>query len=104
MKIVIIGSLSKECIIKEAEKTFLEKGCSVVTPFDSEFQNLNLILIQTIYYNHIKKADLVVAIPKEIRYGDEYGSQEQKLIFGESTCYELAIAIENKKPIVYWYY
>lgn len=103
MKVVIIGSLKSKEKIKQAERAFLEMGCSVFTPFDNDQQSQSLVEIQRHYYTQIKTADLVVAIPKlDAWASDEPGTQTENMVFGESTCYEIAIATMNAIPIVYW--
>lgn len=101
MKVVIIGSLKSEEKIRQAERVFLNLGCAVVNPLDK--QDAPLVEIQQRYYNQIKSADLVVVIPKlDDWIEDEPGTQTKSLVFGESTCYEMAIATMNSIPIVYW--
>lgn len=103
MNVVIIGSLKSEEKIKQAEHVFSKMGCSVITPFDDDTQNLPLVNIQRRYYTQIKSADLVVVIPKLDAWADdEPGTQTKNMVFGESTCYEMAIALMNDIPIVYW--
>lgn len=101
MKVVIIGGLKSEEKIRQAERVFLNLGCTVVNPLDK--QDAPLVEIQQRYYNQIKSADLVVVIPKlDAWIEDEPGTQTKSLVFGESTCYEMAIATMNGIPIVYW--
>lgn len=101
MKVVIIGSLKSEEKIRQAESVFLNMGCTVVNPIYT--QDAPLVEIQQKYYEHIKSADLVVVIPKLDDWTkDEPGTQTKSMAFGESTCYEMAVAIMNGIPIVYW--
>lgn len=101
MKVVIIGSLKSEGKIRQAERVFLNLGCTVVNPLDK--QDAPLVEIQQRYYTQIKSADLVVVIPKLDAWPeDEPRTQTESLVFGESTCCEMAIAIMNGIPIVYW--
>lgn len=46
----------------------------------------------------------MVAIPKKVEYGDYCDLEASyKMEFGESTSYEMAIAIDYNKPILVWW-
>lgn len=104
MKVVVVGSLSRECDILECKHYFEKIGAEVVTPL--EYQNGSLYDIQVRYAEFINQADLIVAIPKNVERPDisecPYGFLD-KLGFGESTSYEIAMAITFGKRVVYWF-
>lgn len=105
MIVTIIGSLSCGEKIKEASDLFLEKDYFVQSPFDDNLKKMPLVLLQKEYLKRIEVSDLIVAIPKNLDYCDDpdsQNSQKECLSFGESTCYELAVAKHLRKPIVYW--
>lgn len=100
MVVTIIGSMTKK---KEMDKikAFLEKrGAIVNSPGDPELQKEPLVDIQGKWIEKIEKADLVVAIPKDVAL-TAYGDNKYILEFGESTSYEMAIARRFNKPILF---
>ena len=100
MVVTIIGSLTKK---KEMDKikAFLEKrGAIVNSPGDPELQKEPLVDIQGTWIEKIEKADLIVAIPKDVAL-TAYGDNKYILEFGESTSYEMAIARRFNKPIFF---
>lgn len=100
MVVTIIGSLTKK---KEMDKikAFLEKhGAIVNSPGDPELQKEPLVDIQGTWIEKIEKADLIVAIPKDVAL-TSHGDNKYILEFGESTSYEMAIARRFKKPILF---
>lgn len=101
MIITIIGSYSKIEEMNEC-KTYWERlGYKVNCPADPERKELPLITKQSDWIKKIEEADLVVAIPKEISIA--IGDQTTYIHkFGESTSYEMAIALRFKKQIVIW--
>lgn len=101
MIITIIGSLSKRTEMNECKEYFERFGHRVNTPNDPELQKKSLYEIQCSWIQAIKEADLVVAIPKMISLAQSAKSDEV-LEFGESTSYEMAIATEFEKRLIYW--
>ena len=100
MVVTIIGSLTKK---KEMDKikAFLEKrGAIVNSPGDPELQKEPLVDIQGTWIEKIEKADLIVAIPKDVAL-TAHGDNKYILEFGESTSYEMAIARRFNKPIFF---
>lgn len=100
MVVTIIGSLTKK---KEMDKikAFLEKrGAIVNSPGDPELQKEPLVDIQGTWIEKIEKADLIVAIPKDVAL-TSHGDNKYILEFGESTSYEMAIARRFNKPILF---
>lgn len=100
MVVTIIGSMTKK---KEMDKikAFLEKrGAIVNSPGDPELQKEPLVDIQGTWIEKIEKADLIVAIPKDVAL-TSHGDNKYILEFGESTSYEMAIARRFKKPILF---
>ena len=100
MVVTIIGSLTKK---KEMDKikAFLEKrGAIVNSPGDPELQKEPLVDIQGTWIEKIEKADLIVAIPKDVAL-TAHGGNKYILEFGESTSYEMAIARRFNKPIFF---
>ena len=100
MVVTIIGSLTKK---KEMDKikAFLEKrGAIVNSPGDPELQKEPLVEIQGTWIEKIEKADLIVAIPKDVAL-TAHGDNKYILEFGESTSYEMAIARRFNKPILF---
>ena len=100
MVVTIIGSLTKK---KEMDKikAFLEKrGAIVNSPGAPEIKKEPLVDIQGTWIEKIEKADLIVAIPKDVAL-TAYGDNKYILEFGESTSYEMAIARRFNKPILF---
>ena len=100
MIVTIIGSLTKKKEMDEV-KAFLEKcGAVVNSPGDPELQKEPLVDIQGTWIEKIEKADLIVAIPKDVALTAN-GDSKYILEFGESTSYEMAIARRFNKPILF---
>ena len=100
MIVTIIGSLRKKKEMDEI-KAFLEKcGAIVNSPGDPELQKKPLVDIQRTWIEKIGKADLIVAIPKDVAL-TAHGDNKYILEFGESTSYEMAIARRFNKPILF---
>ena len=100
MIVTIIGSLRKKKEMNEI-KAFLEKcGAIVNSPGDTELQKEPLVDIQGTWIEKIEKADLIVAIPKDVAL-TAHGDNKYILEFGESTSYEMAIARRFNKPILF---
>lgn len=101
MIITIIGSLSKSSSMKECRDYWKRFGHVVNCPCDDGRDKLPLIEKQSTWIDKIKESDLIVAIPKEIKtqYG---GSTVFSYEFGESTSYEMAIALKLNKQIIIW--
>lgn len=100
MVVTIIGSLTKK---KEMDKikAFLEKRGDIVnSPGDPELQKEPLVDIQETWIEKIEKADLIVAVPKDVALTVN-GDSKYILEFGESTSYEMAIARRFNKPILF---
>lgn len=100
MVVTIIGSMTKK---KEMDKikAFLEKrGAIVNSPGDPELQKDPLVDIQRTWIEKIEKADLIVAVPKDVALTAN-GDSKYILEFGESTSYEMAIARKFNKPILF---
>lgn len=102
MKIVICGStnVSMEEINMAAdyfEILFRETNINVeiITP---EINNMPIYKQQLQYVNDIRKADLVVIVPKRIYY-----EEDRSIIYiGDSTNYEMAIARSHIIPTIIW--
>ena len=100
MIVTIIGSLRKKKEMDEI-KAFWERCVAVVnSPGDPELQKEPLADIQRKRIEKIEKADLIVAIPKDVAL-TAYGDNKYILEFGESTSYEMAIARRFNKPILF---
>lgn len=106
MNVVIIGSLSCIGMIEEIEKFFVDQfGFECVTA-PSDTQVGSLVKIQQRYIEKIAAADLVVVCPKDFRRVTvedvDKEAYEEILYMGESTSYEIALAKQFNKPVVYW--
>lgn len=100
MVVTIIGSMTKK---KEMDKikAFLEKRGAIVNyPGDPELQKEPLENIQRTWIEKIEKADLIVALPKDVALTAN-GDGKYILEFGESTSYAMAIARRFNKPIFF---
>lgn len=102
MVVTIIGSLKKSDKMEECKKFFEAQGCKVYSPANREVQFQPLINIQGQWIKNIDAADLIVAIPKEKLLDQTAGVTRYVNEFGESTSYEMAIAISKRKPIMTW--
>lgn len=100
MIVTIIGSLTKKKEMNEIKAFFEKRGAIVNSPVDPELQKEPLVDIQGTWIEKIKKADLIVAIPKDVAL-TAYGDNKYILEFGESTSYEMAIARRFNKPILF---
>lgn len=101
MIVTIIGSYRKTDEMMECKAYWERFGHQVNCPCDPERKNLPLIEKQSGWIKKIEEADLVVAIAKEVCLSGD-GSSRHVYEFGESTSYEMAIALRNKKQIVIW--
>lgn len=101
MIITIIGSYSKIEEMKNCKAYWERFGHKVNYPGDPEREELPLITKQSTWIEKIEEADLVVAIPKGIKIPGS-GASSYVYEFGESTSYEMAIALRFKKQIVIW--
>lgn len=102
MVVTIIGSLSKKDKMLKAKQFFESVGNTVNCPCDDPGrEKMPLLTKQFTWIEKIEEADLVVAIPK---YTKILGGGQTKhvLEFGESTSYELAIALRFNKQIIIW--
>lgn len=97
MIVTIIGSYSNTDKMKECKEYWERFGHKVNCPCDPGRSAMALIAKRSNWIEKIEEADLVVAIPKEIK-----GTSNYVLNFGESTSYEIAIALRFKKQIVFW--
>lgn len=102
MIVTIIGSYSKVDKMKECKEFWERFGHKVYCPCDSTRDKYSLIEKQGEWIEKIKEADLVVAIEKEFYVSGEAGKTDYVLKFGESTSYEMAIALHFNKQIVFW--
>ena len=101
MIVTIIGSFSNTGKMKECKEYWERFGHKVNCPCDSERSSMPLITKQSTWIKKIEEADLIVAISKSFDLiGD--GSSNHMLNFGESTSYEMAIALRFDKRIVFW--
>lgn len=101
MNVVIIGSISKMNEMKECKKYWERFGHKVDSPCDDGRESMSLIELQSTWIEKIEKADLIVAIPKDIKM-QGHGASTYVYDFGESTSYEMAIALHLNKQIVFW--
>lgn len=101
MIITIIGSCSNPDQMKECKEYWERFGHKVNCPCDPGRDELPLIEKQSSWIEKIEEADLVVAIHKNICMGTRPKS-EYVFEFGESTSYEMAIALRFKKQIIFW--
>lgn len=101
MIITIIGSYSKIEEMKECKAFWERFGHKVNCPGDPGREGLPLITKQSTWIEKIEESDLVVAIPKGIKMPGS-GASSYVHEFGESTSYEMAIALRFKKQIVIW--
>lgn len=101
MVVTIIGSYNNTDKMKECKEYWERFGHKVNCPCDPGRSAMALITKQSSWIEKIEEADLVVAIPKEIKM-QEHGASNYVLNFGESTSYEMAIALRFKKQIVFW--
>lgn len=101
MIITIIGSCSNTDQMKECKEYWERFGHKVNCPCDPGRKDLPLIEKQSEWVEKIEEADLVVAIHKNLHMG--IGPKaEYVFAFGESTSYEMAIALRFKKQIIVW--
>lgn len=101
MIVTIIGSYSKIDEMKKCKEFWKRFGHTVNCPCDPGREEMALITRQSSWIDKIEEADLVVAMPKEIKM-EGHGSSRYVYEFGESTSYEMAIAVWRKKPIIVW--
>lgn len=100
MVVTIIGSLTKKKEMDKIKAFFEKRGAIVNSPGDPELQKEPLVDIQGMWIEKIEKADLIVAIPKDVAL-TAHGDNKYILEFGESTSYEMAIARRFNKPILF---
>lgn len=101
MNIVICGSMSKKESMLNAKRYFERYGHQVSCPCDNGRAEMPLLEKQSSWIEKIKEADLVVAIPKELKMEGNSGSN-YILNFGESTSWEMAIALSFNKHVLFW--
>ncbi len=101
MTVTIIGSMSIEKTMDNVKKFFEKLGFTVNSPNAPGREHLSLYYQQSTWIGAIQNADFIVAIPKNIITESDGGSNFQ-FEFGESTTYEMAIAVEFQKPILVW--
>lgn len=101
MIVTIIGSMSCMSKMKECKNYWERFGHKVNCPCDDGRDSMALITKQSTWIEKIEEADLIVAIPKEIKM-QGHGASTYVQEFGESTSYEMAIALRFKKQIVIW--
>lgn len=101
MIVTIIGSYSNTDKMKECKEYWERFGHKVNCPCDPGRDEFALITKQAEWIEKIEEADLVVSIPKEIKM-QSHGASAYVHEFGESTSYEMAIALKFKKQIVIW--
>lgn len=101
MVVTIIGSYSNTDKMKECKEYWERFGHKVNCPCDPGRKSITLIEKQFEWIEKIEEADLVVAIQKNILMSSR-PKTEYVFEFGESTSYEMAIALRFKKQIVFW--
>lgn len=101
MIVTIIGSYSRKDAMLEAKAYWERFGHKVNCPCDDGRAALPLITKQSTWIEKIEEADLIVAIPKDIKMPGS-GASSYVYEFGESTSYEMAIALRFKKQVVFW--
>lgn len=101
MIVTIIGSLSCSTKMTECKKYWERFGHKVNSPNDPGLQAMSLLSIQGEWIKKIEEADLIVAIPKELAI-EGNGKSRYAMEFGESTTYEMALALQFKKQIIFW--
>lgn len=101
MIVTIIGSYSNTDKIKECKEYWEWFGHKVNCPCDPGREMTPLIEKQSEWIEKIESADLIIAIPKEFKIGT-MGLPAYVLEFGESTSYEMAIALRFKKEVIFW--
>lgn len=105
MKVVIIGSLSCKHVIETVE-TFCKDvlgADNIITPF--KCKSGSLLRMQKSYIQYIEDCDLVIAVPKYSVTEESLEDNNHTYIkecFGESTSYEIAMALYLKKNILIW--
>lgn len=101
MIITIIGSC-KDTEKMNACKEYWERfGHKVNCPCDLKNDDMSLIAIDSKWIEKIEEADLIVAIHKSLSL-EGGGGTSHIMDFGESTTYEMAIALRFNKIIVFW--
>ena len=101
MVVTIIWSYSNTDKMKECKEYWERFGHKVNCPCDPGRKSITLIEKQFEWIEKIEEADLVVAIQKNIHMSSR-PKTEYVFEFGESTSYEMAIALRFKKQIVFW--
>lgn len=101
MIITIVGSLKDIDTMTDVKKFFERFGHEVNCPGEKEIQEMSLFSIQSLWIEKIEEADLIVAIPKNLKLVDN-GSSDIVMTFGESTSYEMSIALSKNKRIIFW--
>lgn len=103
MVVTICGSYSKKDEMLKCKEYFERFGHKVNCPFNPYRVKAPLITKQAEWIEKIEEADLVVAIAKDLVVSDgEEGGTLYGMKFGESTSYEMAIAMKLKKQIMIW--
>lgn len=101
MIITIIGSCKNKESMNACKEYWERFGHKVNCPCDSDRDGMSLITKQSDWIKKIEESDLIVAIHKELSI-EGNGGTKHILDFGESTTYEMAIALRFNKPIVFW--
>lgn len=101
MIVTICGSMKDAKAMLDCKKYFERFGHQVNCPLDEGRAEMPLVTQQGSWIEKIKEADLVVAIPKNLKMEGNGGSN-LILNFGESTSYEIAIANSFNKNIMFW--
>lgn len=103
-KVVFIGSL-RHCrtSMAMAKGLFESLGMEVFSPDDEGLQNKPLLDIQELWFNLITDCSFVVAFAKYRELDLEAPGQTiMRYEYGESTSYELAIALNSNKKVFAW--
>lgn len=100
MIVTIIGSLSKGKEMRDVKAHFEKLGCKVNYPLEESLQKLPLLEIQSTWIKKIREADLVVVVPKAVSL-ESHGGKRISMDVGESTSYEMAIAYDMNKTVIF---
>lgn len=103
-KVVFIGSLRHCRTSMSIAKDFFESlGMEVFSPDDDDLQSRPLLDIQELWYNNIMNCTFVVAFAKDRELDpDAPGRTIMRYEYGESTSYEMAIALNIGKKVFSW--
>lgn len=101
MVVTICGSYSRKEDMLSCKKYFEQLGNVVNCPFDPKREKEPLIMKQYEWIQKIEEADLIVVVPKETNI-EVNGGSRYVYEFGESTSYEMAMAVRFDKAITIW--